>query len=40
MTTALAQGGVLHNGVVNRPTLFAMAKGYGGGGMPFGLVGV
>ncbi len=29
MTTALAQGGVLHNSVVSRPTLFAMAKGYG-----------
>ena len=29
LTAALARGGVLHNGVVNRPTLFAMAKGYG-----------
>ncbi len=26
---ALARGGVLHNSVVSRPTLFAMAKGYG-----------
>ncbi len=26
---ALAQGGVLHNSVVNHPTLFPMAKGYG-----------
>ncbi len=29
LTAALAQGGVLHNSVVSRPTLFAMAKGYG-----------
>ena len=29
LTAALAQGGVLHNAVVSRPTLFAMAKGYG-----------
>ncbi len=40
LTAALAQGGVLHNSVVSRPTLFAMAKGYGGGGMQFGFVGV
>ncbi len=39
LTAALAQGGVLHNSVVSRPTLFAMAKGYGGGGTPFGFVG-
>ena len=40
MTAALARGGALHNSVVSRPTLFAMAKGYVGGAMRFGFVGV